>query len=193
MSDRPQSRVLTRAREEIVTSRTLRRLIGVTVFAMATAFGAKVAIPLPGTPVPFTLQAVFVLLAGAILGPGLGAASQAAYLAVGALGAPVFALGGGLGYLLGPTGGYLLAFPAAAFAVGVIAGRTGGVLRTLTGLVAGMAIIQLGGMIGLAAVTGGIDQAFSQGVGPFLALGVVKIGLALLVSMRIRPRALELF
>ncbi len=159
----------------------------------ATAFGAKVAIPLPGTPVPFTLQAVFVLLAGAVLGPGLGAASQAAYLAVGALGAPVFAMGGGLGYLLGPTGGYLLAFPAAAFAVGVIAGGTGGVLRTLAGLVAGMAIIQLGGMIGLAVVTGSIERAFSQGVGPFLALGVVKIGLALLVSMRIRPRALELF
>jgi len=193
LSARPRSRVLNRAREEIVTSRTLRRLIGVAVFAMATAFGAKVAIPLPGTMVPFTLQAVFVLLAGAILGPGLGAASQAAYLAIGALGAPVFAMGGGLGYLLGPTGGYLLAFPAAAFAVGVIAGRSGRALRTLAGLFAGMAIIQLGGMIGLTAVTGNIGQAFSQGVGPFLALGVIKIGLALLVSMRIRPRALELF
>jgi biotin transport system substrate-specific component len=141
-----ESRALSWAREDFVTSRTLRRVIGVAVFAMATAFAARVAIPLPGTPVPFTLQLVCVLLAGAVLGARLGALSQAAYLAAGVMGAPVFAAGGGFAYLLGPTGGYLLAFPLAAFAVGAIAGRDGGLLRLIAGLIAGVALVHLGGV-----------------------------------------------
>ena len=62
---------------DLVPSRTARRAIGVAAFAAATAFGAKVAVVLPGTPVPFTFQPLFVLLAGALLGARLGAASQA--------------------------------------------------------------------------------------------------------------------
>jgi biotin transport system substrate-specific component len=160
---------------------------------MATAFAARVAFPLPGTPVPFTLQVVCVLLAGALLGARLGAASQAAYLAVGIVGAPVFAAGGGLAYLLGPTGGYLLAFPLAAFAVGAIAGREGGLLRLTLGLIAGVAVIHLGGVTWLSMVTGSFEQALLLGAGPFLALDVMKVVLVLAVSLRIRPRALELF
>ncbi len=190
---RTESRALSRAREDFVTSRTLRRVIGVAVFAMATAFAARVAFPLPGTPVPFTLQVVCVLLAGALLGARLGAASQAAYLAVGIVGAPVFAAGGGLAYLLGPTGGYLLAFPLAAFAVGAIAGREGGLLRLTLGLIAGVAVIHLGGVTWLSMVTGSFEQALLLGAGPFLALDVMKVVLVLAVSLRIRPRALELF
>ncbi|MGH7539390.1 MAG: biotin transporter BioY, partial [Gemmatimonadota bacterium] len=91
---------------------TARRVIAVLAFAALTALGARIAVPLPGTPVPFTFQVVAVLLAGVLLGPRLGAASQAAYLAAGASGLPIFAAGGGVAYLLGPTGGYLLAFPA---------------------------------------------------------------------------------
>jgi biotin transport system substrate-specific component len=134
-----------------------------------------------------------VLLAGAILGARLGAASQAAYLAMGALGAPIFAAGGGLAYLLGPTGGYLMAFPLAAFMVGAIAGRRGGILRLAIGLVAGMAVIHMGGVTWLWGLTASFDQALLLGVGPFLALDVVKLGLVLAISMRLRPRALELF
>jgi biotin transport system substrate-specific component len=193
MSLRPQSRALSWAREEFVTSRALRRTIGVAVFAMATAFGAKVAIPLPGTPVPFTLQLVCVLLAGAVLGAGLGAISQAVYLAAGALGAPVFAAGGGLAYLLGPTAGYLLAFPAAAWVVGATAGRAAGTPRLLVGLIAGALLIQFGGAAWLAATTGDLGRAIAVGVGPFLLLAVPKVALVLLISIRIRPRALELF
>jgi biotin transport system substrate-specific component len=190
---RADSGALSWAREDFVTSRTLRQLIGVSAFALATAFAARVAIPIPGTPVPFTLQVVCVILAGAILGPRLGAASQAAYLTAGALGAPIFAAGGGLGYLLGPTGGYLLAFPAAAYVAGAIAGRSAGIVRLTLGLAAGVAVIHAGGAAWLAVLTGGVQQALIVGVGPFLVLDVLKVALAALISGRLRPRALELF
>jgi len=160
---------------------------------MATAFAAKIAIPLPGTPVPFTLQVVCVVLAGAILGPRLGAASQLGYVSVGAAGAPIFAAGGGLAYLVGPTGGYLVAFPLAAYVVGTIAGRAGGPLRLLIALAGGVLAIHAGGAAWLAIVTGDLALALEYGVGPFLLLDVVKVGLALLIAQRVRPRALELF
>ncbi|UCC75150.1 MAG: biotin transporter BioY [Gemmatimonadota bacterium] len=167
-------------------------MIGVTVFTIATALTARIAIPIPGTPVPFTLQVACVILAGALLGPRLGAASQIAYVVTGALGAPVFAAGGGLAYLLGPTGGYLLAFPLAAYTVGAIAPRSAGLIRLVTGLTAGVAVIYAGGAAWLAVMTGNLGMALTAGVGPFLVLDVLKVALALLISVRIRPRALEL-
>jgi biotin transport system substrate-specific component len=85
--------------------------------ALLTAVGAQITIPL--LPVPFTLQTLFVLLSGAFLGARKGAAAQVAYLAAGAAGLPVFAgFSGTALHLLGPTGGYLLAFPGAAFLAG---------------------------------------------------------------------------
>lgn len=193
MDARPDSRALDWARQDIIRSRTARRAIGVAVFAIATAFGARVALPLPGTPVPFTLQVVCVILAGAVLGARLGAASQALYIAVGALGAPIFAAGGGLPYLLGPTGGYLIAFPVAAYLVGSIAGRSRGAALLAAALAAGVVTIHAGGAAWLAILTGDLQLALEYGVGPFLVMDVVKIGLALLIALRVRPRALELF
>src|SRR5438874_1306673 len=102
----------------------LRRAAAVILGAALVAVAAQVSIPLPGTPVPLTLQPLAVLLVGGLLGPGLGAASLILYLTAGALGLPVFTPYGlpGLARLVGPTGGYLLAYPVAAFAVGRIAG-----------------------------------------------------------------------
>ncbi len=174
---------------ELVPSRTARRVIGVLAFAAATAFGAKVALPIPGTPIPFTLQPLFVLLAGALLGARLGAASQALYLAVGAMGLPVFVAGGGVAYLLGPTGGYLMAYPAAAFLAG-LGGRS--VLRTLGALLAGLAAIYAGGLAWLSVV-GTVDVAVALGLRPFLLADLVKVFLVLLVAGRLRARALRLF
>lgn len=173
-------------------SPTARRALGVGAFALLTALGARIAVPLPGTPVPFTFQVVAVLLAGWMLGPRLGAASQAAYLAAGAAGLPVFAAGGGLAYLLGPTGGYLLAYPAAAALVGLAASRDAGWARQAAGLVGGVAAIHLGGAAWLAAVAGH-EAAVAAGVLPFLGVDGIKALLVLLLGRRIGGRARAFF
>src|SRR5213083_1404006 len=102
----------------------IHRVVAVMLGAALVAAAAQVSVPLPGTPVPMTLQPLAVLLVGGLLGAPLGASSLLLYLALGAAGLPVFTPFGvpGLGRLLGPTGGYLLAYPLAAFAVGRIAG-----------------------------------------------------------------------
>ncbi len=94
------------------------------LFAALTGVGALIAIPLPFTPVPITLQTFFIFLAGALLGKYLGALSQLIYLLLGVVGLPVFAKGSsGIGALLGPSGGYLVGFIPAAFLVGYLLER----------------------------------------------------------------------
>jgi len=179
-----------RVRLEVVPSRAGRRALGVLVFTVATALSAKLSLPLPGTPVPFTFQPLLVLLSGVLLGGRLGALSQVLYLAAGASGLPVFVMGGGLAYLLGPTGGYLMAYPFAAFLAGSLAGEGWG--RNGIALLAGLASIDAGGLAWLAA-TGPFDLAVALGVQPFLLADLVKVGIALVVAARMRERALELF
>lgn len=184
---------------EVVGSRNGRRVIAVTAFAIATALGAQVFVPLPFTPVPMTLQTLFVVLAGALLGPRLGAASQLAYLAMGVAGLPVFYGGSfGLAHLLGPTGGYLLAFPVTAWVAGVVARPSGrrGLMelgRLFVGLLAASLVILAGGTAWLATLTGDADGALALGLVPFLVGDLVKVGLAALIAWRGRDRTLELF
>lgn len=181
------------AAREVVESRRARLGIGVAAFVLATTFGAYVAVPLPFTPVPVTLQPLFVILAGALLGARGGAAAMAAYVAIGATGAPVFSAGhGGLVWLMGPTGGYLLAYPAAAFAVGALAAGSRSPARILGGLVVGMALIYLGGVSQLWILTRQ-DPAvlLQQGVLPFLIGDVAKIFVALAVVMGVRRSGLD--
>lgn len=133
------------------------------LFAALTAAGAQIEIP--NSPVPFTLQTFFVLLAGAILGPRVGALSMLAYLGAGALGLPVFSsFGFGVARLLGPTGGYLLAFPVAAFAVGYLAGERPAFPRLVLSMAAALLIVFTCGTLQLrltlvpdwpSAITGG--------------------------------------
>jgi biotin transport system substrate-specific component len=162
--------------------RSLRRAAAVLGFAVLTAIGARMAVPLPGSPVPFTFEVVAVLAAGFLLGPRLGAASQLSYLAAGAAGLPVFAAGGGLAYLLGPTGGYLLAYPVAALVVGMVAkGR--GLGGQTTGLLLGVAAIYLGGVAWLAPSLG-VGRALAVGAAPFVVVDLLKVLLVLLVGRR---------
>jgi len=164
----------------------LRELALITLFAALTALGARVAIPLPFTPVPVTLQVLFPLLAGLLLGSKRGALSQAEYVAAGLAGLPVFAKGGsGLAYLLGPTGGYLLGFIAAAFVVGELAAirRASTKGAAFLACLGGVAAIYLCGALWLAAwlgvanhlaPTACLTQAWKLGVLPFIAIDVAK-------------------
>ena len=162
-------------------------VVGVIGFAMALAAASQIAIPLPGTPVPFTLQPMIVVLAGLMLGPTLGAASMLLYLLVGALGAPVFTPVGapGIARLLGPTGGYLIAYPFAAYVTGLVARRASSLAGRLRAALAGMAVIFLGGLAQLTVLTGSASQAVAVGVTPFALFDVVK---ALLAALIARPR-----
>lgn len=168
------------------------RLAGVVGFAAALALASQVAVPLPGTPVPLTLQPFLVVLAGLWLGPAAGAASMALYLVAGAAGLPVFAPMGAPGFLrlLGPTGGYLLAWPLAAAVAGWLGTRTGSFAGRSAAALAGMAMIHLGGAVQLYALTGSAPSALALGVVPFVAPDVVKALAAAALAPRSPDRAL---
>ena len=164
-------------------SLTARRAAAVVLGAALVALAAQVAIPFPGTPVPMTLQPLAVLLVGGLLGPGLGASALALYLALGAAGLPVFTPYGlpGIARLMGPTGGYLLAYPVAAFAVGKLAGAAPGWGRLTLAVLAGLALIHLGGLAQLVILTGNAEQAARLGTLPFAVGDLLKLGLAILI------------
>jgi len=168
---------------EVVIDRRLRIGVGILAFVLATSFGAYVAVPLPGTAVPVTLQPLFIILSGAVLGPWAGAAAMASYLALGLSGAPVFSFGGaGLPWLMGPTGGYLVAAPASAFLVGVLARGESGRLRRLLALAVGIGVLYVGGVAQLLLLTGqDLGTIVGVGVIPFLPGDLIKVFLALLL------------
>ena len=150
---------------------------------VAIALGARLAVPLPGSPVPVTLQTLVVLLVGVLLGGEWGALAVGLYLVAGALGLPVFAAGeAGLGHLLGPAGGFLFGFVAAAWLVGRLAEMDlGARLHTAAGsMLLGHAMIFAAGVpwLGLAV---GWGRAVSGGLLPFLPGAVVKSLLAALL------------
>ncbi len=176
----------------VVEDRRTRAGLGVLGFVLVTSFGAQVAVPLPWTQVPMTLQPLFVILAGAMLGPRLGAFAMAAYVALGAAGAPVFAFGGfGLAWLMGPTGGYLLAAPAAAYVVGSVARGEAGWLRTATALTLGVVTMYAGGLSQLLILTGqGLTEVLALAVLPFLVGDITKILVALVLVKGVQPKSL---
>jgi biotin transport system substrate-specific component len=164
--------------------------LGVVGFAAALAAASQVAIPVPGTPVPMTLQPLVVVLAGLWLGPVAGATSMALYLVAGMAGVPVFAPMGAPGFarMLGPTGGYLWAYPVAALVAGLVASRRRDFAFRALAAAAGIAVIHVGGFVQLLVLTGSAERAVALGAAPFVPLDVLKVLAAAALSSK-TPRA----
>ena len=164
------------------------RAAAVLFVTVLTAVAAQVSFPLPFTPVPFTLQPMIVLVGGAALGARLGFTSQALYLLAGIAGLPVFAASGTLpqGFLrlLGPTGGFLMAYPFAAFVAGYLAERgfDRRYLTSVLAMTAGLGLVFACGVTWLAFFAApaafGLTRALEVGLYPFIGVDVVKILLA---------------
>jgi biotin transport system substrate-specific component len=164
----------------------ISRATAVAFTAVLTIVAAQVTFPLPFTPVPFTLQPMVVLLGAAALGSRLGASCHIPYLALGIAGMPVSAassvLPQGLARLLGPTGGYLMSYPVAAFVTGLLAerGLDRHYLTSVAAMGAGLAIIFSCGVLWLAfgVPHAGLSSAVATGLVPFLPADIVKVFLA---------------
>ncbi|MGA8743327.1 MAG: biotin transporter BioY [Terracidiphilus sp.] len=173
-------------------SRGLRN-VGIVVAGSAlVALSSHISLPLGFTPVPLTLQPFAVVLLGMLLAPRLAAATLGAYLLEGAMGLPVFApgfaFGAGIAHLLGPTGGYLMSYPAAAALIAFLWQRSGrGFSAALLSAAAGNAVILLCGFAWLAVWTrgtgsfgafgsfGALRTAFVLAVLPFLPGDALKV------------------
>jgi biotin transport system substrate-specific component len=165
---------------------------GIVMCASAViAVCARVMLPLPFTPVPLTLSNFGVLLVGLALGSRRGFAAAALYLAWGAMGLPVFASAGpgSVAQLLGPTGGYLWAYPVVAFLAGWIAER-GGVsfTRNLMASVTAEVVLFVAGISWLAVVTHSWRQAAFFGLYPFLFAEVSKVMVASAAAVRVQRK-----
>lgn len=167
--------------------RTATKVLQVAIAVAVMAVSAQVAVPMPFTPVPATLQPVAVLAIGALLGPRMAVAVLVAYLALGMAGLPVFSMGrGGVAHLFGPTGGYLLAFPIAAWVAAL-----GGARRLVTivpAMVAAMVVIHAGGAAWLAILGNDPAFAFEAGFVPFLTGDLLKIAIAAVLVLLLAPR-----
>jgi len=164
--------------------RTAEQAGAVLFVTVMTAIAAQISVPLPFTPVPFTFQPMIVLVGAAALGSRLGMSSQVLYLALGIAGLPLFAasplLPQGAARLLGPTGGYLMSYPFAAFVAGFLAER--GFDRryptALLAMICGLAVIFAGGLLWLTIVSrpaGGFSAALAAGFLPFIVPDLLKL------------------
>ena len=172
-------------------SLTLPRVMAVILGAAFVALAAQIAVPLPGTPVPMTLQPLAVLLVGGLLGARLGATSMVLYLALGIAGLPVFTPTVplvGVARLLGPTGGYLLAYPVAAWVVGTMVRDGRDWARVALGVLAGLVLIHVGGLAQLAILTGTLSGAARLATLPFLLGDLGKLAVAVAVLTKLTPR-----
>lgn len=171
----------------------LQRNILIAFFIALTAIAAKISFPFPFTPVPVTLQTLVVFLCGLLLGPTNAFFALLIYLAIGAVGVPVFSKGGGIAYLLGPTGGFLISFPMAAAICGYIYKKSnyrvwGGILGSLVALL----FIYLLGTIQLAIVMKkGFLVSLTLAVIPFIPADLIKAAVAVVVAQSIKRRFLS--
>ncbi len=170
------------------------RALAVIVFIILTAFSAFVRIPLPFTPVPLTLQTLFVIFSGALLGRRLGVFSQAGYVLLGLTGFEVFTgFGSGTLYLLGPTGGYLVGFILASFITGKLFSEAAHQRRrTFVVFLCAGAVILFSGTLWLKAyLSCSFSQAFLLGFLPFVPGDLLKVVFATVAFDKIHSRIKE--
>jgi biotin transport system substrate-specific component len=169
------------------SARAFARAARILAFVCFTAVAAQLAVPLPFTPVPVTMQTLFVVLAGLTLGARDGFYALLAYLALGLAGAPVFAgFSFGPAALLGPTGGYLVSFPAAALLSGCLFGKLGGSrVAAFFASLCGMALILASGALYLSFIAGmSFERTVPLAILPFVAGDLAKAVIAAFLSKR---------
>lgn len=159
------------------------------LFTALTAVGAMLSLPLPFTPVPVSLASLACMLAGALSGSKCGVWSQVVYLLLGAAGIPVFHnFTGGIGVLLGPTGGYLLGYIAIAFCCGLFLRNNFSVWRIVAACSLGTLLCYFLGTCWFVLSTGtGIAAALAGCVLPFLPGDVLKIFATVILIRRLKP------
>lgn len=176
--------------DRLVRGRAAANMLLVVGASALIAIAAQVAIPLPFTPVPLTLQPLAVIFIGVVLGSTRGAAAAALYLLEGISGLPVFAQGhGGALWLVGPTAGFLYSYPFAAWVAGFVSERGWGssIVRAITGMLLALGVIYLGGWSWLTMLTDP-RTAFAAGVAPFVLADIVKVA----IGAALLPKAQEL-
>ncbi len=164
--------------KQLISSVKESELFWIVSFSILTAISAQISIPIK--PVPFTLQTMIVLLAGAFLGAKNGAYSQVLYISLGAIGLPIFAQTAdgtmGLTRLIGPTGGYLLAFPVAAYLVGLLTEKNQKYLIVIISMfIAELVVILVGTSYLYAAYLHNFVDAVKAGAAIFTVWMVVKV------------------
>jgi biotin transport system substrate-specific component len=164
-------------------------LILSSIFASLTAICSAISIPLPFSPIPINLALLSVYLAGGLLGPRLGALSQTIYVLLGALGLPVFHnLTGGLSILIGPTGGFLIGYIAAAFFAGLAHRYRLRIKALVTGIGLGLFVCYFLGTLWFVFISGtGILSALTLCVLPFLPGDFLKIIAAIVLIKKLQP------
>ena len=170
-------------------ARQVSIVVGASLFV---ALCARVAIPLPFTPVPLTVQNFAVLLVGLLLGSRRGLAVMALYLAEGAIGMPVFSPTGpgGIVQLLGPTGGFLLAYPLVAWMAGFVVERGRRTFaRAAIGGLLGEIVLFTGGLTWLAVLTHSVAQSIRWGLYWFLFAEIIKVMMAAGIAARWQSRS----
>ncbi len=189
----PQTRTI--SREQDWTREYAKQAAIVIAASLFVALCARVSVPLPFTPVPLTLQNFGVLSVGLLLGSRRGFAALAVYLLEGALGLPVFSpslvLGFGVARLLGPTGGFLLAYPLVAFVAGYIYEHTSEKRRFVWAAVSALAaelLLFASGLGWLAVLTHSVTLALKFGLYWFVFAEVIKILMAAAVAARWNQR-----
>jgi biotin transport system substrate-specific component len=180
---------------QLLSSVKESELFWIVSFAVLTAISAQVSIPVK--PVPFTLQTIIVLLAGAFLGAKNGAYSQLLYIAVGAMGLPVFAhtADGTMGFarLIGPTGGYLLAFPVAAYIVGFMTEKNQKYFTVVFSMfIAELVVIFVGTMYLYFAYLHNFVEAIKVGAAIFSIWMIIKVFAATAIYFAIAKKQTRL-